>query len=187
MDQVTILLTLYSIVSGLGISRLAQGIGSMIEARDRLSFCWLHTGWLMIVFMAHVVSWFALMRFANGAHWTVFNAIGALCMPMLLYLVSDLVVPRISGGQRVDLRAYYFSNYRWFSGLMIGFVLLGIAVQIAVKHETDVAGAGALRGLALLALAAGFSSPRPAVQAFQTVALLAIGVAGAALISIRLM
>jgi hypothetical protein len=187
VDEVTILLTLYSIVAGLGISRLVQGIGSMIEARDRLAFHWLHTAWLAIVFLAHVVSWFALMRFAKGAHWTVFNAIGALCMPILLYLVSDLVVPRIGDDQHVDLREYYFGNYRWFTGLMIGFILLGIVVQIAVERKVDWSEGGALRGLALVAVAIGFSSPRPAVQAFQTVALLAIGVSGAAMISIKLM
>ena len=187
MDEVTILLTLYSIVAGLGISRLVQGVGSMIEARDRLGFHWLHTAWLMIVFLAHIVSWFALMRFARGAHWTVFNAIGALCMPILLYLISDLVVPRISDEQRVDLREYYFSNYRWFTGLMSAFVLLGMLVQVAVERQADWSGGGGLRGLALVVLAAGFSSPRPAVQAFQAVALLAIGVAGAAVISIKLM
>jgi len=187
VDEVTILLTLYSIVAGLGISRLVQGVGSMIESRDRLGFNWLHTAWLMIVFLAHVVSWFALMRFATGAHWTVFNAIGALCMPILLYLISDLVVPRIGDEGRTDLRQYYFANYRWFTGLMIAFVLLGMLVQVAVERQADWSGGAQLRGLALVALAVGFSSPRPAVQAFQTVVLLGIGVAGAAMISIKLM
>jgi hypothetical protein len=187
VDEVTILLTLYSIVAGLGISRLVQGVGSMIEARNRISFDWLHTAWLLIVFMAHVVSWFALMRFAKGAHWTVFNAIGALCMPIVLYLISDLVIPRIGDQERIDLRKYYRENHRWFAGLMIAFVLLGILVQIAVERRADWSEGGVLRGVALLVLAVGFASPRPVVQAFQAVVLLAIAVAGAALVSIRMM
>jgi hypothetical protein len=187
VDEVTILLTLYSIVAGLGISRLVQGVASMIEARDRLRFHWLHTAWLAIIFLAHVVSWFALIRFAKGAHWTVFNAIGALCMPILLYLVSDLVVPRMGSDERVDLRDYYFRNYRWFTGLLIVFVLLAIGVQIAVERKTDWADGGFLRFLALVVLAIGFSSPRPAVQACQTLVLLAIGVVGAAFVSVKLM
>lgn len=187
MDEVTILLTLYSIVAGLGISRLVQGVASMIEARDHLRFHWLHTAWLAIIFLAHIVSWFALIRFSKGAHWTVFNAIGALCMPILLYLVSDLVVPRMGGDEHVDLRDYYFRNYRWFSGLMIAFVLLAIGVQLAVERRTDWADGGFLRILGLVVLAVGFSSPRPAVQAFQTLTLLAIGVVGAAFVSVKLM
>ena len=108
MDKVSLLLTLYSIVAGLGISRLVQGVTAMIQVRSNLRFYWMHTAWIVIIFMAHIVSWFALMRFATGAHWTVFNAMLALFMPILLYVVSDLVVPPLGDGRRMDLREYFF-------------------------------------------------------------------------------
>jgi hypothetical protein len=38
MDKVSLLLTLYSIVAGLGISRLVQGVTAMIQARSNLRF-----------------------------------------------------------------------------------------------------------------------------------------------------
>jgi hypothetical protein len=113
----------------------------------------------VIVFLAHIVSWFALMRFAKGAHWTVFNAIGALCMPILLYLISDLVVPRIGDEGRTDLRQYYFANYRWFTGLMIAFVLLGMLVQVAVERQVDWSEGGASHFSIVSALGASRSSP----------------------------
>jgi hypothetical protein len=187
MDEVTLLVTLYSIVAGLGISKLLEGIADMIEARRRVRLYWMHTAWLAIILMAHVTSWFALMRFAKGAHWTVFNAILALCMPLLLYLVSDLVVPDLDDDQQLDLREYYYRNCRWFASLMIGFVVLGSAVQIAVEHRVDATEGGPLRLLAFIALIGGVSSRKPAVQAAQAIALLAIGTVGAALISTKLM
>ena len=58
---------------------------------------------------------------------------------------------------------------------------------MAVERKSDWADGGFLRILALVVLAAGFSSPRPAVQAFQTLALLSIGVVGAAFVSVKLM
>ena len=187
MDKVSLLLTLYSIVAGLGISRLVQGVTAMIQVRSNLRFYWMHTAWIMIIFMAHIVSWFALMRFATGAHWTVFNAMLALFMPIVLYVVSDLVVPPLGDGQHTDLREYYFHNCRWFAGLMIGFVALGVAVQLAVEHQADLSGGAVLRAIAFVTLAVGVSSRRPAVQATVALAILAIGTAGAALISARLM
>ena len=187
MDKVSLLLTLYSIVAGLGISRLVQGMTAMIQARSNLRFYWMHTAWILIVFMAHIVSWFALMRFATGAHWTVFNAMLALFMPILLYVVSDLVVPPLGDGRHTDLREYFFHNCRWFAGLMIAFTVCGGAVQVAVERHADLSGGALLRALAFLTLVAGVSSRRPAIQATVALALLAIGTAGAALISFMLM
>jgi hypothetical protein len=187
MDKVSLLLTLYSIVAGLGISRLVQGVTAMIQVRSNLRFYWLHSAWIVIIFMAHIVSWFALMRFATGAHWTVFNAMLALFMPIVLYVVSDLVVPPLAEERRTDLREYFFHNCRWFVGLMVAFVALGAAVQFAVERHADVSGGGLLRFLAFVTLAVGVSSRRPAVQATVALVMLAIGTAGAALISARLM
>jgi hypothetical protein len=147
----------------------------------------MHTAWIVIIFMAHIVSWFALMRFATGAHWTVFNAMLALFMPILLYVVSDLAVPPLNGERRMDLREYFFHNCRWFAGLLIGFVVCGGAVQVAVEHQADLSGGALLRALAFATLAVGVSSRRPAVQATVALAMLAIGTAGAALISVTLM
>jgi hypothetical protein len=187
VDKVSLLLTLYSIVAGLGISRLVQGVTAMIQARSNLRFYWMHTAWIAIVFMAHIVSWFALMRFATGAHWTVFNAMLALFMPILLYVVSDLVVPPLGDGRHTDLREYFFHNCRWFAGLMIAFTVCGGAVQVAVERQADLSGGALLRALAFVTLVAGVSSRRPAIQATVALAMLAIGTAGAALISVKLM
>jgi hypothetical protein len=61
------------------------------------------------------------------------------------------------------------------------------AVQVAVEHQADLSGGALLRALAFATLAVGVSSRRPAVQATVALALLAIGTAGAALISVTLM
>ncbi len=187
MDKVSLLLTLYSIVAGLGLSRLVQGVTAMIQVRSNLRFYWMHSAWIMIIFMAHIVSWFALMRFATGAHWTVFNAMLALLMPIVLYVVSDLVVPPLGDGRHTDLREYYFHNCRWFAGLMIAFIVCGVAVQVAVEHQADLSGGAVLRAFAFVTLAVGVSSRRPAVQGTVALAMLAIGTAGAAVISVKLM
>jgi hypothetical protein len=187
MGETDILLTLYSIVAGLGISKLVQGLGTMIEVRGRIRFYWVHSAWLVIVMAAHIVTIFALIRFSKGAHWTVFNSMLTLCMPLLLYLVSDLVVPTIGDDQQVDLRAYFYRNRRWFYGLLIALIIVGMAVQISVEHAPDPSAGGPLRGIAFLALVGGLVSERPAVQSGVVLVLLAVVIAGAALVSVKLM
>jgi hypothetical protein len=187
MSDTDILLTLYSIVAGLGISKLVQGLATMIEARDRIRFYWVHSAWIVITLAAHVVTIFALIRFSKSPHWTVFNSMLTLGMPLLLYLVSDLLVPTITEHESVDLRAYFYRNRRWFYGLMIATTLVGVAVQIAVAHAADLTGGGPLRLLALIALTGGLVSERPVVQSVVVLTLLAVIVIGGTLISIDFM
>jgi hypothetical protein len=187
MSDTDILLTLYSIVAGLGISKLVQGLASMIEGRQRIRPYWVHSTWLAVILATHVVTLFALIRFSKHAHWTVFNAMLALGMPLVLYLISDLIVPRIGEQGQTDLRAYFYANRRWFYSLMIVAAVIAMAVQIAVEHQVDWTQGGPLRLLALLALAGGLLSERPAVQSVVVLVLLAVMVAGAALISATLM
>lgn len=187
MSESDILLTLYSIVAGLGISRLVQGLASMIEQRKRMHLYWVHSAWLLIILAAHVVTIFALIRFSGHSHWTVFNAMLALTMPLLLYLVSDLIVPTIGDEEQVDLRAYFYANRRWFCSLMIMLTLVAMAVQVAVERRMDVGPGGSLRAVALLALSGGLASARPAVQSLVVLVLLAVIVVGAALVSAEFM
>jgi hypothetical protein len=187
MSDTDILLTLYSIVAGLGISKLVQGLATMIEARERIRFYWVHSAWLAITLAAHVVTIFALIRFSKSPHWTVFNSMLTLSMPLLLYLVSDLLVPAVGEDESADLRAYFYRNRRWFYSLMIATILIGVAVQIALEHAPDLSAGGPLRLVAVLALAAGLVSERPAVQSAVVLTLLAVLVIGGTMISIKLM
>jgi hypothetical protein len=187
MSDTDILLTLYSIVAGLGISRLVQGFASMVKARERIRHYWVHSVWLTIVMIAHVVTIFALMRFSKHPHWTVFNAMLALSMPLLLYLISDLIVPEVPEEGPIDLQAYFYANRRWLYSLMMALAVVAMAVQIAVEHEIDRTLGGVLRMLALATLAGGLVSARPAVQSVVVVLLLAILMTGAMLVSTRLM
>jgi hypothetical protein len=187
MTETEILLTLYSIVAGLGISKLVQGLGAMIEARSRILRYWVHSAWLIVIMAAHVVTIFALIRFSTNAHWTVFNVMLTLSMPLLLYLISVLIVPTIGETEQVDFRAYFYRNRRWFYSLLIALTLVGMAVQISVEHRPDWSSGGPLRAIAVLSLAGGLASERPAVQSVVVLVLLAVIATGATLVSIKLM
>lgn len=188
MSELDILLTLYSIVAGLGISKLAQGVSVMIQARQRLRYYWVHSLWLLLVMMLHVVTIFALIRFTHSPHWNVFSAMLTLTVPLLLYLLSDLVVPAINDDdERVDLKEYFYRNRKWLMGLLIGVILCGAASQLAVEHRPDMTSGALLRIAALLVAIPGLASDRHATQGAVVLALLAIMLAAATVVSMELM
>lgn len=165
------LLALYAIVAGLGVSLLVRSIGQMIEARERVRLYWVHSCWLALIFVAHVVSWFALWRFAGHAPWTIIQALLLLSLPILLYLISHLAVPEL-GDERVhDMRDYYFRHARWMQALLLGVLVAGAAAQHVIEGRADFTGAGAVRAFMALVLLPGIVSVRPAVHATQAVLL----------------
>lgn len=167
------LMALYAIVAGLGVSLLVRSIGQMIEARDRVRLYWVHSCWIALVFVAHVVSWFALWRFADHAPWTVLQALLLLCVPILLYLISHLAVPELEDGRTHDMREYYYRHGRWMQGLLLAVLASATAAQLVIEGRPDFSGGGSVRLAAALILVPGILSRRPLVHAMQA-ALLAL-------------
>jgi hypothetical protein len=177
------LLALYAIVAGLGISLLVRSVGQMIEARDRLQLYWVHTCWIALAFVGHVVSWFTLWKFHDHAPWTILPALLLLLVPILLYLISHLAVPELEDGVVHDMRVYYFRHARWIQGLLLGVVVAGAVAHVAIEGAVDLTGMRGVRASIALILLPGLFTLRPRVHATQAVLLLVAIVAGISYVS----
>jgi hypothetical protein len=173
------LLALYAIVAGLGVSLLVTSVGQMIEARDRVRLYWVHSCWLALTFVGHVVSWFTIWRFHDHAPWTVLQALLLLSVPILLYLISHLAVPDLDDDRPHDMRDYYFRHARWTQGLLLGVVVAGALSHFFIDNDFDLSGARGVRASIALILLPGIVSLNPRVHAAQAV-LLCVAIAIAA-------
>lgn len=165
------LLALYAIVAGLGISLLVTSIGQLIEARDRVRLYWVHSCWIGVVFVAHVITWFMIWPFRDHADWTVLEALLLLAPPILLYLISHLAVPELGDDRTHDMRDYYFRHARWSQGLMLGVVVAGALVHIIVENAFALTGVRGARLVLAAILLPGLISLNPRVHATQAVLL----------------
>ena len=168
------LLALYAIIAGLGVSLLVRSVGQMIEARDRVRLYWVHSCWLAVVFVAHVVSWFMLWRFSQHAPWTIVQALLLLGVPILLYLVSHLAVPELGDGLEHDMRTYYYRHARWIQALMLAALAIGVLAHLFIERRLDLTGARGVRAAVLLVLLPGILSDNPKLHGVQAVLLLVI-------------
>jgi hypothetical protein len=168
------LLALYAIVAGLGVSLLVRSVGQMIEARDRVRLYWVHTCWIALVFIGHVVSWFALWRYAGHAPWTILQALLLLCVPILLYLISHLAVPELDDDRVHDMRDYYFRHARWTQGLLLAVLVAGALAHLVIEGRLDLSGARGVRAAMAAILVPGIISRHPTVHAVQAALLLLI-------------
>lgn len=174
MSVFEFLLALYAIVAGLGVSLLVRSVGQMIEARDRVRLYWVHTCWIGLVFVGHVVSWFGIWGYAGHQPWTVLQALLLLCVPILLYLISHLAVPELEDGRLHDMREYYFRHARWTQGLWLGVLVASVLAHFVIEGSFDFAGSRGVRAAMAVAVIPGIVSRNPRVHAVQAVLLLAV-------------
>jgi hypothetical protein len=166
------ILALYAIIAGLAISALVKGISRMIKWRDRLRPYWIHTAWLVFLFLVQVVNWFALWQFRDHTAWAAEEAVLLMMVPILLNAVSFLSVPEAGDANEIDMRAHYFEQAQWLQGLLFLSVLSGsIAVRVIEGRWTMTAG-DLLRIGIMLVLLPGILSRRPVIHAGQMVCLL---------------
>jgi hypothetical protein len=174
MDPFEFLIGLYTIIIGLGISLLVHSVGQMIEGKTRVRRYWVHSFWIVLIFVAHVVSWFALWQYHGNLDWNVLEALLLLLVPITLYLVSYLAVPEITelGKDQHDMRTFYYGRHRLLQGLMALAVILMMINDALIMNTFTTSGAQIGRFAVLLVLVPGIISARPAIHAAQVVILL---------------
>jgi len=174
MSQFEFLLALYAIVAGLGLSLLVRSIGQMIEARVRVRLYWVHTCWIALAFVGHVVSWFVLWSHAGHEPWTVLQALLLLAVPILLYLISHLAVPELEDDRVHDMRDYYYRHVHWMQGLLLAVLVLGTVAQYVIEGRPDLSSPGVVRTAMAIILLPGIASRRPTLHAAQAVGLVVV-------------
>lgn len=185
MDPFEYFIGLYTIIVGLGIALLVRSVGQMIEGAGRIRLYWVHTGWLLLIFVTHVMSWFFLWKYHGITQWKVPEALLLLLVPVLLYLASHLAVPEIEeyAPERHDMRAYYYdrSRYRWIQGLVAAAVIATLLIDALILGEQTSELSVVNRFVMLAVLAPGIISARPAIHQVQLVLLGALIVVATAL------
>jgi hypothetical protein len=97
----------------LGITRLLSGVGRMLQSRGRLHFYWVHTLWIVNVFLYIVLNWWILFRWQQQTQWTFFLFMFLLISPTITFLLSVLLFPNPIR-ENTDLDQHFYDNSRWF-------------------------------------------------------------------------
>jgi hypothetical protein len=119
MDEWGFLSVIVSIILGLSITQLLQGISEVINERDRVRFYQPAVGWSVLLLIVDVQAWWAMFGYRNRHQWTFLQFATVLLEVILLYLLAALALPNFAGPAIVDLRQNYFKHKAWFFGILI--------------------------------------------------------------------
>ena len=126
MSQLEYLITLVSIIVGLGLTDLVQSFRELVRPGRPVRWHWLPLAWAAIVFLLVLQVWWQAFRFLRDdalAHVAAF----ALPDPAWAAGTAAPDGPGVGKGGRggvLDLEAFYFSrpHRRWFFGTFIGLL-----------------------------------------------------------------
>jgi hypothetical protein len=141
MDMFNYVMVLASVIIGLGITHLLQGIGGIVQHPGREKTYWVHLLWAGAVFLRAIFWWWFEFRLSKIAAWTFPRYLFVLAYAVLIYLWCALLFPRDLAGYD-GFKDYFYSRRGWFFGL----ILVGQAVDVA---DTLLKGVAHFRSLGL--------------------------------------
>ncbi len=131
MDAFTHLSVLISIVLGLGITNLLMGFARIVQMRGRVKVYWPVILWGLSLLLIHVQTWWSMFGLRNVETWTFVAFSLTLMQPILLFFLSALVMPDFDRDEALDLKANYFSQVRWFFGIIVALLLVSLLRSFA--------------------------------------------------------
>ena len=156
MEAFNYLTVMVSIVVGLGLTQLLAGIGNFVQIRRRVTFYWLHTGWVGLLIILHLHMWWSFWVLRLVPDWTYGTFAYVLIGPSLLVIASHIAIPELLDG-RIDVQRHYYDTRGVFFGLlaatgtwaMLLEPVTGVRTFMVPLRTIQVAGTSTLIALAI--------------------------------------
>jgi len=130
MDEFGYLSVILSIILGLSVTQLLQGLSQVINARDRVRIYWPAIGWTLLLLIIDVQAWWAMFGYRNRHAWTFLQFAVLLLETIVLYLLAALSLPTGFGEAAIDLHANYFRHARWFFGSFVSVLVVSLLKDV---------------------------------------------------------
>ena len=133
MDAFSYLSVLLSIILGLAITQVLQGLGRLMQARRRVVLYWPPVVLAVMLLVTFVQTWWAMFGLRTYADWTFARFGVVLLQTIFSYLQAALVLPEIPAEGEVDLRAAYFDNARGLFSMVLAGTLTSLAKDLVLS------------------------------------------------------
>jgi hypothetical protein len=132
MDEFGYLSVLVSIILGLAIAQVLQGLRGLVLSRTRIRIYAPSVAWAFLLLVIVMQSWWAMFGLRNHHPWTFLAFSVVLLQTIVVYMLAGLVFPDLSGEHTIDLRTHYFAHAGWFFGLTILVLLVSLAKNLII-------------------------------------------------------
>lgn len=156
-------MVLVSIIIGLGIAEILNGVASQLRHRKTVGFYWVHSVFAMAIFLALIQQWWEIWNLSTETVWTIVGLLMMLGGPVGLYLIAHLLYPE--NLRDADLRDYYFGEMRPIWTLAAMTVVMATLFRPVVFGDTLLAPENATSAIILAGALALAASRKPLLHA----------------------
>ena len=155
MDNFNFLAVLISIILGLGIAQLLSGFGRWVESRFSFPAYAPTILWAINLLLMHIQTWWSMYGMRYHSEWTFLQFVVVLLQPIALFLLATVVLPS-SAAAVLDLKANYFTQRRWFFGLLTALLVVSLSRDVVLTGSLPDTGNVLFHGLFLLCSVSGW-------------------------------
>jgi len=103
---------LTSIILGMGITQLITGVASIVLRWENVKMYWPHFVLIILIFVIHIQDWWATYALRNNMSWNLPMFLFIILYPVNLYILARILFPIKWTPVPVDLKAFFFENFR---------------------------------------------------------------------------
>ncbi|MBY0399717.1 hypothetical protein K2X89_05440, partial [Myxococcota bacterium] len=105
MDSFRWISVAFSMILGLGVTRVLSGAILVFRSRRRATLDWIPLAWAFAVFVLQLQFWWAVIELARVERvWSLFDFLSMIAIPLLLFAAAALVLPaeELDPGERLE-------------------------------------------------------------------------------------
>jgi hypothetical protein len=124
-------MVLVSVVIGLAMTHLMQGVVDIIQNPARMKPWWVHLCWVLLMLFTSVFFWWFEYQYHTVQQWTFGLYLLLLVYAFNVYVAAALLFP-FDQGEFTSYEDYFIAKRRWFLSLFIIAQILDV-IDTAMK------------------------------------------------------
>ena len=124
---------LSSIIIGLGITQILSGVASLVLVNDNVRFYTPHTVWVILIFGFLIQDWWVSYEYSRVIKsWRLMEFLFIIVYPIILFIITRMLFPKIRSGQTINLKNFYLSNYKQIFAVGLFLPIVSISQNLII-------------------------------------------------------
>jgi len=132
VESFNYLSVLISIILGLAIAQVLQGVRGLVLTRSKVKLYTPTIIWTGMALLIAIQGWWASFSMHQQASWNFLGLLTIVLQATSVYMIAALILPDAKGDNPADLREHYFAHRHWFFGAVLSTVVFSLLKELVL-------------------------------------------------------